>query len=311
MPHTLDELKILTRLAGIEAHAQNPDTARMTINYNRILDQNTVKGLVVIAKERKNGVEIHVDLKSGVKIKNPVHLCFGVLDKKASQKIKLRVNIGANSEIAIYGHCIFPNASDVFHHMDAKINVGAGSVYTYFEKHLHDDNGGVNILANAEIAVGAQARFATGFELLRGRVGRIEINYNAVGARESTIEMEARMNGFGDDVILINEAAELAGIDSRGVLKSRLAVRDNARAEVNNKLIASAKGCKGHVDCTEILRGKGTVKALPSVEVRHPQARVTHEARLGGVDNRQLETLMARGLTPREAEDVIIEGMLS
>jgi Fe-S cluster assembly scaffold protein SufB len=45
--------------------------------------------------------------------------------------------------------------------------------------------------------------------------------------------------------------------------------------------------------------------------VNHPKAHVTHEAALGSVDRKQLETLMARGLTEDEASETIIAGLLS
>ena len=42
----------------------------------------------------------------------------------------------------------------------------------------------------------------------------------------------------------------------------------------------------------------------------HPLAKVTHEAAIGSVDKKQLETLMAHGLTPEEAVDVIVKGIM-
>jgi Fe-S cluster assembly scaffold protein SufB len=50
---------------------------------------------------------------------------------------------------------------------------------------------------------------------------------------------------------------------------------------------------------------------VPIVEVRHPKAHVTHEASLGSVDSRQLQTLMARGLDEDAAAELIIAGLLS
>jgi hypothetical protein len=46
------------------------------------------------------------------------------------------------------------------------------------------------------------------------------------------------------------------------------------------------------------------------VQVTHPLAKVTHEAAIGSVDKRQMETLMAHGLSPEEAVDVIVKGIL-
>ena len=52
-------------------------------------------------------------------------------------------------------------------------------------------------------------------------------------------------------------------------------------------------------------------KAVPIVEVNDPTAHVTHEAAIGSVDSKQLQTLLSRGLTEDEAVDLIIEGLLS
>lgn len=76
------------------------------------------------------------------------------------------------------------------------------------------------------------------------------------------------------------------------------------------KRLSCAAGARGYVDCTEIIRGQGVVSAGPIVKVTHPEAKVTHEAAIGSVDRQQLETLMARGLTPEEAVHRIVGGLL-
>jgi Fe-S cluster assembly scaffold protein SufB len=95
------------------------------------------------------------------------------------------------------------------------------------------------------------------------------------------------------------------------VLKSYIALRDDAQAEVFNTLKATAAYARGHVDCKEIVQGNAVAKAVPVVEVSHPLAHVTHEAAIGSVDSKQLQTLQSRGLTEDEAVDIIIQGLLS
>jgi hypothetical protein len=87
-------------------------------------------------------------------------------------------------------------------------------------------------------------------------------------------------------------------------------VRNEASAEVYNELTASAAGAQGHVDCNEIVQDNGRAKAIPVVDVRHPRAHVTHEAAIGSVDSKQLQTLMSRGLSEEEAVEMIIQGLL-
>jgi len=64
------------------------------------------------------------------------------------------------------------------------------------------------------------------------------------------------------------------------------------------------------MDCAEIVRGRATASNTPHVIVRDDQAHITHEAAIGTVDRKELETLMARGLDEDEAVDVIVRGML-
>ena len=93
--------------------------------------------------------------------------------------------------------------------------------------------------------------------------------------------------------------------------ETKIALQDEAEAEVLNELTALAPGAKGHVDCTEIIKDDAVARAIPIVDVRDPGAKVTHEAAIGSVDSTQLQTLMARGLDEEEATEVIVQGMLN
>ena len=56
---------------------------------------------------------------------------------------------------------------------------------------------------------------------------------------------------------------------------------------------AHAKGARGHVDCREIVKDNALASALPIVKVTHFLAKVTHEAAIGSIDQKELEILMA------------------
>jgi Fe-S cluster assembly scaffold protein SufB len=195
--------------------------------------------------------------------------------------------------------------------MDAQINIGNGSEYQYFERHVHSFSSGIIVKPNAKIQLSEKSRFKTVFELVTGRVGEIDIDYEATCAAESVMEMLTRISGFENDIIKVKETGHLIGERARGVLKSRIAVRDSAKAEVYNKLTACAAYARGHVDCKEIIQGSGVASAVPIVEVSHPKAHITHEASIGSVDSKQLQTLMAHGLSEDDAAELIIDGLLS
>lgn len=306
----MDLSQRLLQEARIDQAVAEGQVARLMVDGHHILSADTVPGLDLDTKETKTGVRIVGRLHQGVVLKEEVHFCFGMLEKKGRQTVVLDLDLEPRSAMKVVGHCIFSAGFPVYHQMQAKINVGQKAKYQYLEEHVHDEVGRIEIVPEGRITVAAGAEFRTEFVLLQGRAGKVRINYAAEGQAESLIDLVAKINGYGRDDIVVRETAALLGKNARGGLRSRIAVRDLAKAEVYNSLTASAAGTKGHIDCTEILRDRGQVRAYPVAQALHPQARITHEARLGGVDNKQLETLMARGLSRRAAEDLIIKGLL-
>ncbi len=294
-----------------DPHLQDPETAHLTINGNHVLGMNSVPGLNIDTRELEDGIDIRVYLEPGTIIKKQVHMCFGMLPETGIQRIVMDVNIGEGSKISFLAHCVFPKAVDVEHIMNAQINIGKNAEYTYYEKHVHSPAGGVRVRPKAEVHIDEGGIFKTEFELIQGRVGLIDIDYEAFCEANSILEMDTRISGQKDDLVKVREIGHLNGEYARGVLTSKIAVRDKAKAEVYNKLSASAAYARGHVDCKEIVRDDGEVSAIPIVEVNHPKAHITHEAAIGSVDHKQLETLMSRGLDEDQAVELIISGMLS
>ncbi len=305
------KIEDIIETAGLGGIMHDPEAPRLVINLNKVHQKIGVPGLDVDTEEMEDGVDVRIRLREGTVIKKPVHLCFGVTHKKAVQKIKLDVHIEKDADIKIFAECIFPEAEDIQHIMEAQIRIDEGARYAYEERHIHSPAGGVNVDARAKVELGPRARFQTDFELKKGRVGRMRIDYEAFCGKESITEMTAKISGRDDDYIEIHETAHLEGEKARGVLNTRIAVREKARAEIYNTMKASAPYARGHVDCKEIVKDTASAKAVPIVDVRDPKAHVTHEAAIGSVDNKQLETLMTRGLNEDEAADLIIDGLLS
>jgi Fe-S cluster assembly scaffold protein SufB len=251
-----------------------------------------------------------VIVEKGTHIKNPVHMCFGMVPEIGTQKLNIDMKIEDDSKIEILAHCVFPNAKKIKHIMDAKIDIGINSRFSYFERHIHSENGGVEVIPKATIKIGENSRYYNEFELLKGRAGLIDFRYEVFCSKNSVLEMLTRINSKGDDIVRINEIGHLDGDRSKGFLNSRVAARDRAKVDVYNKLTASGSYARGHVDCKEIIKDDAIVSATPVVEVSNPKAHITHEASLGSVDSKQLQTLMARGISEDEATELIIQGLL-
>ncbi len=307
----MDNAEALIAAARIHQAVKDPGVAHLVIGLNKVVSSHLIPGLSVETAEKADGVEVRVSVAEGSQLEKPVHMCFGLLQEAGVQKIGMEIEVGAGAAISVIAHCVFPNAVKVRHIMDAHIHVGEGGSYAYFERHIHGATGGVEIYPTAEIELDDGARFKTEFELIEGRAGLIDMKYETQCDDNAVMEMTARISGSGDDIIRISEIGHLNGARSRGVLKTRVAVSGRARADVYNRLTADGDHATGHVDCKEIVLDEAVASATPVVEVNNPKAHVTHEAAIGSVDNKQLETLMARGLDEDAAAEVIIRGLLS
>jgi Fe-S cluster assembly scaffold protein SufB len=297
-------------LASINEHKYGPDIAHIEIHGNEVLGTHLVDGLEVTSRSLADGVEVFIRVREGVVIKNPVHFCFGIIPDQGLQKIISHTVIEAGASAQFMAHCTFPNAVMVVHVMDADMEIGKGARLSYLERHVHGPDGGVTIMPKTRVTLREGARFSTEFELIKGAAGTIELDYEAVCEKDAVVDMKTRIFGRSVDVIHVREAAMLRGEASVGVLTSHIALKDRASAVIDSEIVADAPYARGHVDCKEIVQGEARARAVPIVQVNDHRAHVTHEAAIGSVDSKQLETLLSRGLTEDAATDLIIAGLL-
>ncbi len=289
---------------------QSPTVGSLVISGNQVLGLNAIRGLDVVAEPLADGVRVRVVVAPHTRIERPVHLCFGVIPAEGVQRILSGFEVGAGASVEFVAHCTFPNALRVQHIMQGTVHVGPGAGMRYSETHYHGEQGGIEVLPKAVVQVDEGGRYYSSFSQSKGRAGRIEFDYAVDVEREGLAELTAKALGYEDDHIIVRETIRLNGENARGLAKSRIAVRDRAQAEVYGTTEGNAPHARGHVDCIEIVRGQAVASAVPVVRVTNDRAQVTHEAAIGSVGKKELETLMARGLDEETAVDIIIRGLL-
>ena len=221
MKSDLDALmKAFGEAGGDKAILENNEIAHLVASGHKLLSMKSVEGLEVDAKETISGISAKVTVKEGIKIKNPVHLCFGVLHKKGTQKIKMDVTLKKNSSAHFIAHCIFPKAEKVRHIMEAVVEIGEGAEMRYSETHYHGLYGGIEVIPKSVVKIGKNGRYFTDFTLTTGRVGTLNIDYFVEAGESAVTELTARVFGHANDDIKIKEKVVLAGKNSRGINKS-------------------------------------------------------------------------------------------
>jgi Fe-S cluster assembly scaffold protein SufB len=303
-------LKAYEQAGGKPDVLRTPRVASAVISGNQVLAVNEVEGVNIEAEPLEHGIRARITVAPGTKVSHPVHLCFGMTTDEGLQEIISEFEIGAGAEVGFLAHCTFPNAVDLKHVMDAHVHVGPGATMRYSEGHYHGPYGGIEVLPTTHAQVDEGGRLETEFNLVHGRVGRLAIQFEVNVEARGMVELVAKAYGSATDEIEVNEVVRLNGEGARGLTKTRVAVRDQAISDVYTTAEGNAPGAVGHMDCTEVVRGAAVARNVPVVVVRDDRARVTHEAAIGRVGKKELETLMARGLDEDGAVDIIIRGML-
>lgn len=288
-----------------------PEAAHVVAYGHRLASMKSLPGVRVEADASDSGIDARIVIAAGVRVDQPIHLCFGLYQQFGVQNVRLTLTLEPRAQATLWAHCMFATPLAARHAMQGEIQLMQGAVLRHQEAHYHGSSGEIQVIPHTRVSLQKGARYVGDFSLIQGRVGQLDIDYSVDVGEAAVAELVSRVYGFGSDAIRIREQLDLNGTGARGLVKTRVAVRDESRAEVFGIMHGNAAGARGHVDCMEIVRDHAEVSAVPELRVRHPQAKVTHEAAIGSVDSKQMETLMARGLAPDEAVDLIVRRMLA
>jgi len=303
-------IEVYKRSGGNEKNLISNESGNIVINENKLLGKNETSGFHVEHKSIKDGIKIKIFIDEGAKIERPIHLCFGMLSKEGKQLIKSEFFIGKNAKASFFAHCLFPNAKNIQHVMDSKVHIGENAEMSYYEEHYHSENGAM-VYPKLRGKIEKGGKLLEEFKLVKGRVGTLKIDYEVDQGERSSCELFTKVYGKKDDNIEVREAIHLNGKYASGMTKSRIVLVDRAFGNVFGEIEGNYPYTRGHVDCHEIVQGKGAkAVSTPKISVKTPLSRVTHESAIGRINKKELETLMARGLTEDEAVDLIVNKLL-
>ncbi len=285
---------------------------RFIVDGNKVIDQENVEGVEVNSSETEKGVNVELKIKKGVKLIEPIFLCFGVMGSHDEQIIIPNVIFEEGAEADVVSHCTFPKAIEVSHEMEAQFKIGKNAKMNYTEYHYHGNESGVRVVPKLNVDIAEGGIFVTSFNLVKGTIGKTSIELEIHLAKNARTEIETKVLGKNEkDHIKIIDKVYLEGENSKSLIKMRAAAKNGGTVLMQGETYAKASGCIGHVDCQEILFGEGSVaRAVPIVEVSNDDARVTHEASVGKINQKELETLMTRGLDEDEASELIVNSLL-
>jgi len=281
----------------------------IVIEGHKVIREVPYPGISIEKRAHEDRIEVKISVLPGVVIEKPVHMCLSKLGS-GDQLIDITVDIGEGAKVKMISHCAF-KGKNLKHISRTKFRVRKGASLEVSEIHYHEKDTDIVIDARSEGVVEERASYKSLFKIDSNNAGKVRVEYVVDILDHATADVETKIAGRDGDEIYVKDIMYLKGKYSRAIAKSRLMALGNTKAEFYGETYGLGDYSRGHIDCSEIVRGDDvTVKAIPIVVVNNETAKVTHEAAVGSIDKKQLETLMARGLDEDEAVDVIVKGML-
>jgi hypothetical protein len=255
-------------------------------------------------------VTAKVVIGEGRHIEKPVHVCFGIPRFSGEQEAKVDLVLEDDAHATVFLYGLFPEVEDAAHRMDLSIHVGQGSSLTFRESHFHGPHGSMQVQTRVTVSVGKAGTYTSQLWLVKGRVGNLMRDSVVNMAEDAVAEVRATVFGSGDDEVRLKDTIVLSGCCARSLIETVVVVTDNAKADITAMTEAHAQGAEGRMNCTGLIKDKAIATVSPLAKVFHPLAKVTQKTMVGGVDKTELESLIARGLVPEDAIDLIIRGVV-
>ncbi len=271
--------------------------------------RNSTANIQIISKEDKPGIDIII--KPGTKNES-VHIPVIITESGIKEMVYNDFYIGEGADVLIIAGCGIHNCGDQESRHDGlhRFFLEKNAKVRYIEKHYGEGDGNGKRIMNpaTEVNIGDNAVCEMEMVQIKGvdstsRKMKASLGFNAKLKVTERLMTHGSQYARSDMEILLNGEGSSAQIISRSVGK-------DASEQVFNPIAVGNNDCRAHIQCDSIIMDDARIRSIPEIAANHRDAQIVHEAAIGRINGDQLLKLQTLGLTPEEAEKVIIDGFL-
>lgn len=262
----------------------------------------------IASKADGSGIDIIIKPGTkGEKVYIPVLLTESGLEETVANDFV----IGDGAEVEIIAGCGICNGGthSSTHSGVHTFKIGKDCRVKYTEKHYGEGDGGAIMNPSTVVMLGESSVFDMESTQIRGisSTVRSTVAYLSDGARMNVSE---RLVTHGEQLAKSDMEVFLNGKGSSLQIVSRSVAQEKSSQLFHPKAVGNT-ACNAHIQCDAIIMDEASVGSIPEIQANSADASIIHEAAIGRINNEQLLKLQSLGLSPEEAEAVIIEGFLS
>ncbi len=237
----------------------------------------------------------------------PLFTCISIAAKNTEQELQNLLILEKNLNINLRGACNAQKRNlNCLHKAQGKIILKEGSILKY--EHIHSWGNKDVVEPNYEFFLEKNSKLDYTFKtLFTPKKFKINTLVNLFEGASCNLKILANCIQTETE---IKDTLRLIQKGAKGQIKLRLVGRKNSKITAHSQILAEAES-KGHLDCRGLLIDKGSIISLdPKLVCKNKLAQLTHEASIGKISETELNYLRMRGLTEKEAIDLIITGFL-
>jgi len=237
----------------------------------------------------------------------PLFSCISIAHKNISQKLQNLLIIEKNLKISLQGSCnALKKDLNGKHRAEGKIILKEGSGLKY--NHIHSWGEKDIVEPEYEFILEKNSKLDYTYKTLF-TPQKLRINNSFSLSAGASCDIKMIVNCVKTETN-IKDVLILKGPGSSGVINLRLVGGEESKILAHSQVIADSES-KGHLDCQGLLTDKKSqISLVPELICKNKLAQITHEASIGKISEEQLIYLRMKGLTEKEATNLIINGFL-
>ena len=270
--------------------------------------RNSTENVIVTSNEN-GGLVITIKPNT---VRESVHIPVIISESGWKETVVNDFYVGENSDVLIVAGCGIDNCGTKESRHDGlhTFYIGKNSKVKYVEKHYGQGDGvGGRIMNPKTVAYledGAKLEMQT--EQIKGIDSALrdtEVHLKA----KAEVTITEKLFTHGEQNAQSKMHVYLEGKNSKARIVSRSIAKDNS-TQVFYPCMTGQNECFGHVQCDSIIMDNAKIKSIPAIDAQSVDSMLVHEAAIGKIAGDQLLKLETFGLTPEEAENLILKGFL-
>jgi hypothetical protein len=252
-----------------------------------------------------------IKAEKGARSYFPVQSCLFLNDPGTIQDVHNIIIAGEDSELEVLTGCTSKSgiSQNGAHLGVSEIYVKRGAKVTYSMIHNWDEN--VIVRPRTGIIIEEGGTFISNYICLKPvKDVQMEPVARLVGKNAVALFNTILVAGHGSNLdigsrVYLEEEGTKAEITSR-------ALTTGGKITARGFISGNVSGCKGHLECQGlVLNDDGSIYTIPELDGLATGVELSHEAAIGKIAQDEVEYLMARGLSEKDAVGVIVRGFLN